>query len=55
VDICHNKPVTTEEIYARFDVFTAVTMKNAVFWDVLTKAQRTAFFGLQEISVLVIA
>jgi hypothetical protein len=26
-----------EEIIVKFDVFTAVTMKNAVFWDIETQ------------------
>jgi hypothetical protein len=27
----------TTQYYVRFEVFTAVTMKNAVFWDIKTQ------------------
>jgi hypothetical protein len=30
-------PKGQEFLYARFEVFTAVTMKNAVFWDIKTQ------------------
>jgi hypothetical protein len=33
VDLCSSK-LGTENHYAKFEVFTAVTMKDAVFWDV---------------------
>jgi hypothetical protein len=29
-----------ERIYVRFEVFTAVTMKNGVFWDVMPCGSR---------------
>jgi hypothetical protein len=37
---CQKSPLTelqTSPVYVRFEVFTAVTMKNAVFWDIKTK------------------
>jgi hypothetical protein len=33
-----------EEHYVRFEVFTAVTMKNGAFWDVTPTSQKTPFF-----------
>jgi hypothetical protein len=30
-------PLKESEDYVRFEVFTAVTMKNAVFWDIKTQ------------------
>jgi hypothetical protein len=41
----NNLPV--EEYYVRFEVFTAVTMKNGVFWNVMpwgVTFQKTPFF-----------
>jgi hypothetical protein len=32
-------PLSTDQrkTFVRFDIFTAVTMKNAVFWDVMSR------------------
>jgi hypothetical protein len=35
LDIFHHPLLLNVEIGVRFDVFTAVTMKNAVFWDTM--------------------
>jgi hypothetical protein len=35
VSIVSMSSFPTEETYVRFEVFTAVTMKNAIFWDVM--------------------
>jgi hypothetical protein len=36
--MCFKKPVTNEVLYyVRFEVFTAVTMKNTVFSDIKTQ------------------
>jgi hypothetical protein len=34
-------------MYVRFEVFMAVTMKNAVFWDVAGGSSRTGFSTLK--------
>jgi hypothetical protein len=37
VDKCAFTNVTGHSRYVRFEVFTAVTMKNVVFWDIKTQ------------------
>jgi hypothetical protein len=33
----YNNIVTVSEVCVRFEVFTAVTMKNVIFWDIKTQ------------------
>jgi hypothetical protein len=45
----------TPEEFVRFEVFTAVTMKNAVFWDIKTQLlQKTHYISSTELSRLIL-
>jgi hypothetical protein len=47
----------TERIYVIFEVFTAVTMKNVVFWDIITPvptSQETHYVSTTDFSQLML-